>query len=209
MIATIATVCLAASAFPTPAPSQEGRQLYLYTQSLGERCDMVSYCVSGLTCTASLFGTGKCDKGADWNDLTQSEYTIALGGKRRKLTGYTQGLGESCEFNDSIAGFNCKAGLTCSLPTTDVFGTGKCVSKASNLRANNARKLSTQDEFDRKLATPDGRQLMGYTQSLGEHCDWVSFCKGNLMCNSDFFGTGKCIVADSLSLKILNMYKGR
>ena len=52
----------------------------------------------------------------------------------RRLLGYTQGPGEPCD--DSSY---CKAGLKCS--NAGVFGAGKCVSKASNLRANNARKL--------------------------------------------------------------------
>ena len=61
MIATIATVCLAASAANPQATShKEGRQLIGYTQSLGERCDMISYCKSGLTCNNGVFGTGKC-----------------------------------------------------------------------------------------------------------------------------------------------------
>ena len=55
MIATIATICLAAFA---PAANPAG-----YTHSLGEPCDMVSYCKSDLKCTNGVFGTGKCVKG--------------------------------------------------------------------------------------------------------------------------------------------------
>ena len=51
MIATIATVCLAASAAANPVA----------TQGLGESCDMVLYCKQGLQCTTGLFGTdGTC-----------------------------------------------------------------------------------------------------------------------------------------------------
>ena len=51
MIATIATVCLAASAAANPVA----------TQGLGESCDMALYCKQGLQCTTGLFGTdGTC-----------------------------------------------------------------------------------------------------------------------------------------------------
>ena len=45
MIATVATVCLVASATAADpaASSHEGRQLSGYTQSLGEPCNMASY----------------------------------------------------------------------------------------------------------------------------------------------------------------------
>ena len=45
------------------ATSPDGCQLIGYTQSLGESCDMVSYCETGLKCTNGVFGTGKCAKG--------------------------------------------------------------------------------------------------------------------------------------------------
>ena len=87
MIATIAIVTLAASATANPVVMTQGlgvglglgddaqgasssfamgRKLIGYTQSLGEPCDVVSYCKTGLKCTNGLFGTGKCVAGNNW-----------------------------------------------------------------------------------------------------------------------------------------------
>ena len=137
MIATIATVTLAASAAANPVMTQ-GRELYGYTQSLGEHCDMVSYCESGLKCTEAVFGTGKCVKGVSFGTeiadkvlgkgVTQSVESVgelASGLTSRKLIFlYTQSLGEPCD----MASY-CKSGLKCT-NTLELFGTGKCVKKS-------------------------------------------------------------------------------
>ena len=62
MIATIATVCSAASTTATnpAASSHEGRRLNGYTQGPDQPCDFVSYCKEDLKCAAAVFGTGKC-----------------------------------------------------------------------------------------------------------------------------------------------------
>jgi hypothetical protein len=47
-----------------------------------------------------------------------------------------------------------------------------------------------------------GRKLIGYTQSLGEPCDVVSYCKSDLKCTNGVFGTGKCVQGESFGTKI-------
>ena len=133
MIATIATVCLAASAANPQATShKEGRQLIGYTQSLGERCDMISYCKSGLTCNNGVFGTGKCVTNSEARQQNRNE--AARQGYGRQLIGWTQSLGERC---DMIS--YCKSGLTCN---NGVFGTGKCVTN-SEARQQNIAGISS------------------------------------------------------------------
>jgi len=85
-----------------------------------------------------------------------------------QLISYTQSLGEPCHMVS-----NCKNGLKC---TSGLFGTGKCVSKASVLRANNARKLTQNTDGGKcDIATPCG---------TGMHCSGQ---------NLGIFGTGHCI----------------
>ena len=43
-----------------PGSDDADRKLSILTQGCGERCDFVSYCKSGLTCSVFVFGTGKC-----------------------------------------------------------------------------------------------------------------------------------------------------
>ena len=47
-------------------------------------------------------------------------------------------------------------------------------------------------------ASHGGRQLIGYTQSLGEPFDMVSYCKSGLKCTNGVFGTGKCVKGSAL-----------
>jgi hypothetical protein len=101
MIATIATVCLAASAANPQATShKEGRQLIGYTQSLGERCDMISYCKSGLTCNNGVFGTGKCVTNSEARQQNRNE--AARQGYGRQLIGWTHGWVKHVSFRDMV-----------------------------------------------------------------------------------------------------------
>ena len=47
------------------------------------------------------------------------------------------------------------------------------------------------------VTSPEGHQLIGYTQSLGESCDMVSYCKSGLKCTNGVFGTGKCVAGQN------------
>ena len=119
MIATIATVCLAASAAANPetTASPEGRQLIGYTQSLGEPC--------------GLFGTGKCVVGQNWIDSALSqEGTDELSGRKlanptnirpgRKLA-VQNTLGGKCDLVTS-----CGHDMACA-NSNPLFGHGFCI----------------------------------------------------------------------------------
>ena len=72
----------------------------------------------------------------------------------------------------------CQQGLQCTTGLFGTDGTGKCI----------ANPMAT---------SPDGCQLISYTQSLGESCDMVSYCETGLKCTNGVFGTGKCAKGES------------
>ena len=101
----------------------------------------------------------------------------------RQLLGWTQTLGERCDMVSY-----CEFPLQCN---NGVFGTGKCVEGESQPGSGSVRQL-IGGPTSITVASHEGRKLSGYTQSLGEPCDMVSYCKTGLKCTNDVFGTGKC-----------------
>ena len=124
MIATIATVTLAASAAANPVVGG-------FTQGLGEPCDMALYCQQGMQCTTGLFGTDGTGKCIDASESSAAIPTATIG--------YTQSLGEPC---DMVS--HCKSGLQCTTSLFGTYGTGMCID-SSSLPAHANRKL---DEFN-------------------------------------------------------------
>ena len=168
MIATIATVTLAASATPNPVVGR-------FTQGLGEPCDMVSNCQQGMQCTTGLFGTdgtGRCIEASG----SSAAIPTATSPEGRQLGTITR-KGFTVKYNfrgDSSAG-------------TSPEGQHKLIFTAS-LWAQDFRGDSSAG------TSPEGqRKLIGWTQSLGEPCDMVTFCKSGLRCNNPNFGTGTCV----------------
>ena len=197
MIATIATVTLAASAAANPTEGQSyfsvsDLQACMYfggTGSVPTNHDLSLHTGTSALCIPET-------KPEYCNPIAWAGLKAALGtsvGRReldgvkacnspegRQLIGYTESLGESC---DMVT--DCKSGLKCT--NDGMFGTGKCIEEPSE---------NTSHEWVMS------RKLYGYTQSLGEKCDMVSYCKGSgLTCDNGVFGTGKCIASQSALFK--------
>jgi hypothetical protein len=120
MIATIATICLAASDSAISAESSRTLSYggKLATQNtLGGKCDLTTHCSTGMWCGSQglgIFGTGTCTR----NEGMAAPEVFRDG---RKLA--TQNtLGGKCDLVT-----HCVSGMYCHGQTIGIFGTGNCI----------------------------------------------------------------------------------